>query len=232
MRMLPSPKRRTRPNPTSWNMYAYVNGDPVNFNDRRGLFEGGCPDEEECVPGGGDDCGPFWDNSCGEPCGDSFLPNPACADPGPPDLCPSPARPPAATSCDISVAFSGTLRDVHDVRVGDYPPLTNSLGPYSTTLGAPGWYFAVQIQGDLFGDTNPTDWNAWQSATVFGSGVQSPGGRFQTVIMQSNDSPSPFAIWTQTPDDAPKKFSDPSQNRPFSAKPAPRKTGSPPTPAG
>jgi hypothetical protein len=36
----PAGKQAVDPkNPTSWNLYAYVNDDPVNFNDPRGLYE-------------------------------------------------------------------------------------------------------------------------------------------------------------------------------------------------
>jgi hypothetical protein len=39
-------------NPTSWNMYAYVGDDPVNFTDKRGLYP--------CIAGYGSDGVPDW----------------------------------------------------------------------------------------------------------------------------------------------------------------------------
>ena len=58
-------------NPGSWNRYAYVEGDPVNFIDRAGLFQeapqpvlGGYPSANN--PGGGEPCtGPTFDASSG-----------------------------------------------------------------------------------------------------------------------------------------------------------------------
>jgi len=52
---------------------------------------------------------------------------------------------------------------------------TNSLGAYNTigqvgvAPGFQGWFFAVQIQGTLLGDTNPSDWVVSQSMVASGT---------------------------------------------------------------
>jgi RHS repeat-associated protein len=196
-------------NPTSWNMYAYAKDDPVNRVDPRGTddclaweFDAGVLG----VPCGSDGSDSAGTSSCGMiPIGspiDALNPGAAmdCLAAAAAVAAQAAAAQQQAASCDISVAYSGTPRDGQDVRVvSGYSPVSNELGPYSPILGTFGWYFAVQIQANLFGDTNPTDWSPWQSVAVFGSGTQSPGGRFQTVIIKPNDSPSSAVTWTQTP---------------------------------
>jgi RHS repeat-associated protein len=52
-------------NPFTWNRYAYANGDPVNFNDPRGMYACDSDDGDSC----GDDCDD--DDSCGDDGGGS-----------------------------------------------------------------------------------------------------------------------------------------------------------------
>ncbi len=126
--MSPDPYRASSrgPRPQSWNRYTYVQGDPVNFNDRRGLdlvledegddgsFDGDGGDQEDFGSGGGGGggCGPGWetDASLSGPCcptsGSGLLgdptpapPNPACYAPPPP----APEPEPPAPECDTQV---------------------------------------------------------------------------------------------------------------------------------
>jgi hypothetical protein len=73
-------------------------------------------------------------------CGSSYYFSPAAYAPPPPPI-----------SCSISVATSGTPINGQDLTFVPYGPSTNTLGPPFNK----GWYFAVQIQGILSGDTNP-----------------------------------------------------------------------------
>jgi len=161
-------------NPGSWNRHGYALGDPVNFSDPRGL----------------DACGPGWQTEVwlsgpsGDPCDPGMQsrlapsptpPDPACSgpDPGPPSD-PDPA------GCSISVAFSGSPRDGQNlVGLNNITPTTNTLGEYSNGTG---WFFAVQTQANLSGDTNPLDWTPSQTVAISGSiTVMLPGGSTRTV---------------------------------------------------
>jgi RHS repeat-associated protein len=91
-------------NPTSWNRYAYGNGDPINGRDPSGRFVIVCDDptatsiyDGSCH--GDDGGGGGWD-VCG---GDEFdpSPSPACYAPVPP-----PPAPPAP-SCKLSFEYRG-----------------------------------------------------------------------------------------------------------------------------
>ena len=46
-------------NPTSWNLFAYVNGDPVNFRDRHGLWGYGDDDDDDDDDDGPGPCKPW-----------------------------------------------------------------------------------------------------------------------------------------------------------------------------
>ena len=55
-----------------------------------------------------------------------------------------------------------------------YSPTSNTLGPYTTVLpgfdhSAMGWWFAVQLQGNLQGDTNQAHWIISQSIVSYGT---------------------------------------------------------------
>jgi hypothetical protein len=97
------------------------------------------------------------------------------------------------------VAFSGAPRDGQNlVGITDYGPASNKLGDYTNPKG---WFFAVQIQADLFGDTNPADWLATQTIATSGTvTVLLPDGKEKTVsgtIAAHDDSPA-FGINTGT----------------------------------
>ena len=115
--------------PQSWNRYTFVQGDPVNFNDRRGLDlvledggdggsgdgDGGDQDDFGDGGGGGGGCGPGWetDASLSGPCcptssGSGFSgdptpqpPNPACYAPAQP--APTKPTPPPPPTCTLEV---------------------------------------------------------------------------------------------------------------------------------
>lgn len=79
---------------------------------------------------------------------------------------------------------------------------TNILGYYST-IGRknsdPGWFYQVQIQANLFGDTNARDWTVFQTASASGTGqARFPNGRSRSVSLNSSaldDSPDPSLVF-------------------------------------
>ncbi len=125
--------------PQNWNKYAYVQGDPVNQTDRHGLYLD--------VDAGGD-----WDDCIDD---DVCIDGPEQAGGGGGAVAPS---------CSISVATSGTPAAGQNVTNPNMqrPAPINVLGPFTISgnnnLLLDGWYYAVQIQGILSGDTNPADW--------------------------------------------------------------------------
>ena len=144
--------------PGSWNKYSYTQGDPINAIDSHGTEQCVDPDGNPCYEDPCDD-GDWEDCDCGGPGGG-----------GPPP----PPSPPVDPSCTITVATNGTPRDGQNlVGLTAYSPLTNTLGSYSTVGrrggGAQGYFFAVQIQANLSGDTNPADWTATQTLATSGS---------------------------------------------------------------
>ena len=157
--------------PSSWNRVSYVGGDPVNTVDPSGQywewmdsfvnFEVGISTSGGWAGGGG---GGWWGCQATGFTGASFCGlmydlSGAILAVGPP---PEPPKP----SCSISVSSSGIPRDGQSVQVGAAAPPTNSLGSYRIDDG---WYFAVQVQGNLFGDLNPDNWVATQTAAVTGT---------------------------------------------------------------
>jgi RHS repeat-associated protein len=105
-------------NPTSWNRYAYVNGDPVNHTDRHGLLVSvGCdPDDYDCSEGqtasdyGGGCGGTYFDFE------DDFdslpgLPGMACTSSGVGQGSSKPAPPPP--TCSLSVIVQGSAGGYH-----------------------------------------------------------------------------------------------------------------------
>ena len=196
-------------NPTSWNRYLYANGDPVNFGDPSGksvlsaiwgFLTGG---DDEPLPDVGSD--PDDDNPY--PCGGDYFapaPNPAYYAPVPPPPPPSPT----AGACDLSVAYSGAPRGDATV-LGNYnSPTENVLGPY-TTIGAgvppsdTGWFYALQVQGDLPFDVNAGDWQAEQTEALSGGiTYQTLSGTVSSlsqVGMMNPDGPPPYAITALLP---------------------------------
>jgi RHS repeat-associated protein len=206
-----SPDRRWRSakpdKPQSWNRYTYVLGDPTNLTDPSGLYYCASPGLYNLCPvaygimdsGTGDilsgddgDDGGDGGGGCPDPSGgNNFDPTP---EPPGPNPCPPPPAPPAA-NCDISVAYSGTPRDGQSAVGLPYPyaPPTNQLGPYMNN----GWFLYVQVQADLTGDTNGSDWFSSQSASTFGTVRPSPGAPAQVLRqIQPDDAPYSTVIYS------------------------------------
>ena len=119
-------------NPTSWNRYGYVNGDPVNFGDRRGSDPDCGPDMEwdgeGCIDGGGDGTGVTSSVSFPAPCANGQVSNGAVGAPGDP------------TGCDTPLpATAAALGMAGDLTSGLTEPTTwVALGGASLVAGAGG----------------------------------------------------------------------------------------------
>jgi RHS repeat-associated protein len=187
--------------PSSWNRYPYVSGDPVNYNDPHGLLKctldgmpfacADIPDSwcriDALLPGTIEGCG-------SEGGGGGPLPLPAPPDPEPPTI-----------GCSISVVGSGTPRNGQKlVGLTSYSPLQNKLGNYDT-LTRPGiaddlkgWFFAVQIQVTLDGDLNSGNWEIAQSTSTSGTATaKGPKGDIVPVdpsVPRHLDTPDPRAV--------------------------------------
>ena len=125
-------------NPGSWNRYAYVNGDPVNFNDPSGRMidcpvddlrsaaDGAVHPMESCgeIGGGGD--GGDEPNPCLMVDAFNPVPSPACYAPGPPVIEQPPALPP--TCEDVYGIPSSVEAPQLAVLLGE-----NSWGKYSAS---------------------------------------------------------------------------------------------------
>jgi hypothetical protein len=72
----------------------------------------------------------------------------------------------------------------------DDMPTSNQLGPYVAEVG---YYFAVQIQGNLYGDTNASDWDVFQGGGVTGTVRDVQGGPARKINYPAPDD-SPFAF--------------------------------------
>jgi RHS repeat-associated protein len=118
--------------PATWNRYAYVHGDPVNFYDRRGRNEfnadGYCPPEYETCnydpEGGGGGDGGGGGGVCGADSGMGFVPvpDPACYAPGPPP-------PPPAPTPDCEEQLVDTIQSFLGQKM-------SSLAAYAGTMEA------------------------------------------------------------------------------------------------
>ena len=161
--------------PASWNRFAYVQGDPINQRDVRGLYLSVSLDGVDVTDYGGMGCD---DGSM------RFVPAgmPPCFLGGGGGMEPEPQTPNwmrAAVSCELHVAISGMPRNGQNIKgMGASGPDKNQLGGYDTITGAPfdpgawdsqAWAFGVQIQGNVYGDNNLSDWYIGQSALATGT---------------------------------------------------------------
>jgi len=172
--------------PASLNRYAYAGEDPVNFFDPRGRYWQ-LPDTD-CGSGWMTDAsleGPCQGDGGGGGCGSvssgllegQQAPDSSCEVPEPP------APAPPAPRCSIVVANGGTpAHNQNPTGKSNYSPSDGKLGSYSVNSGGDyghgGWYWQVQIQITLYGDTNPSDWNFFQTGFETLSGTLLGGQAF------------------------------------------------------
>jgi len=202
----PAGVKAVRPkNPTSWNRYAYANDDPVNRNDPsgrdpfdEGLPSGGCAyntilGEEGFaswgMSDGGEDMCP--DPSSGPPCNNptnsSFMStgdgDASCGGDGDwGDNTPG---------CSLQVAYSGSPYNQTFAGIADAPP-NGQLGGYEVSSG---WYNAVQLQGVIWGDTDPSHWAASQIGTETGTlWIQTWKGVIQRQVNVTNPPDFPDRV--------------------------------------
>jgi hypothetical protein len=75
------------------------------------------------------------------------------------------------------------------------------VGRTGVPPGLQGWFYAVQIQANLFGDTNPLDWAALQtestSGTVMIQGISGPVQTLSGSTPPKEDNPT-YGINTST----------------------------------
>ncbi len=183
-------------NPTSWNQYAYVNGDPVNFNDPTGRL----------LAAPGIDCGSnwMWDASLSGPCaggnygdddwggggggggfycGGSYFdpgPNPACYAPVPPTLPPPPAQP-----------------DCNAVLVAD---IANYLGAYrNATSPLYTWdNMDALVNAGMNYDVDPRFIVALSVAeTQAGTNLNPKWGPYNAWNVSSGKPPNSYTSWGQ-----------------------------------
>jgi hypothetical protein len=204
-------------NPMSWNRYGYGSGDPVNRADPSGLDDGDGGDDFADPPYS---CNLF--NGCMPPClalggsllDQSFYSASNLMVPGINEaycvflpvlpilpFAQSGGHGGSATKCKITVVGKGAPRNQNLVQImndngADYAPLTNTLGKYANSLGL---FFAVQIQATLFGDANPSDWAASQTASNLGTFSVPGSGPIQHLVASHADSPEPWAVDQATP---------------------------------
>ena len=166
--------------PGTWNRYAYAYADPINNRDKHGLWASMSDDGDIDINDDGCDDGTmrfvlgtvgpcFWATiGVGVPAG-------LAGEESTPDI-----------SCDISVATKNGPRDWQDVTKLFNGPSTNDLGQYQRPDG--GWGFAVQIQANLFGDTNGQDWIPTQTWVTKGTVRVRQGAPAQPVNLKGSDN--------------------------------------------
>lgn len=166
-----------------------------------GYFSGTGPGQPG-EPGGGGNYNPCASYGVGF----QWVPTMGCmpyvAAPSPP-----PAPAPPKTACSIKVAFSGTPKDGQNlVGLTPYSPLKNQLGPYNTLTRAlgprlRGWFFAVQIQGQLSGDMAASNWTILQTSSTSGSVQLQPlGGQpmWKSIEASSHDDSPTMGVYRGT----------------------------------
>jgi RHS repeat-associated protein len=158
-------------NPVSWNQYAYVNNDPANFVDRRGLFltaedcimdPDACGDEDWGHGGGSDPSGGGGggDVPCNNPTASSFMStgqdNVSCGED------PDPTPPPDCYAITIAAGIPGLTYDVASTIWSD-----GSLSAYldDNTAATIAALAAVTWQGESSFTPYPTNQGNYSTTT-------------------------------------------------------------------